>query len=83
MNLLASATDGGLFKLGAWGTGGGLGTMGFSKLAEISNPWDVFDKVVFRIGATAAATSSILMVVLLVYRILKARKNSSGTEQPD
>lgn len=70
-------------KLGFWGTGGGTATMFFAELAEKTPKWEVFDKVIYRVGATAAAVSSILMVVLMTYRVLKARKETLESLKSD
>ncbi len=91
MNLLAPETYHGIFarlmenpfKMGAIGTGGGSATMFLATLAERADVWEVFDKLVFRVGAVAAALSSILMVVLMIYKVQKARKNSIEQDEHD
>lgn len=57
--------------------------MFLATLAERADVWEVFDKLVFRVGAVAAALSSILMVVLMIYKVQKARKNSIEQDEHD
>lgn len=71
------------FKLGVLGTGSGTMAMALSQKAEEAPPWEVFDQVVYRVGACAATLASILTVVLLIYRLLKARKETSESSNSD
>lgn len=71
------------FKLSIWGIGGGTGSMYLAKLAETEPSVTGYDQFIYRLGATGAALASVLSVVLLVYRIIQARKETLESKKPD